>query len=72
VREAGNGLRLALEPHRVGGRAQELDRDGSIELEIVRGPDLGHRSEAETPLQAIAAADDLARHPFPMSASGRG
>ena len=60
VRERGDRVRFALEAHRVGTGAEQLDGDGAVELIVVCNPDLGHAAGTEPALEAIAAADHLA------------
>ena len=62
VRERGCRAGLALEAGRVGLGREQLDRDGAVELEILRGPDLGHAAGPEPVLEAVAAGDDLRVH----------
>jgi molybdopterin molybdotransferase len=59
VRERRDRARFALEAHRVGPGAEELDGDSSVELQVVRNPDLGHSSCSERFLEPVATRDRL-------------
>ena len=47
----------------VGARAEELDGDAAVELQVVGDPDLGHSARAEPLLEPVAAADRLRHDP---------
>jgi hypothetical protein len=53
-------LGLALEALGVGVRSEQLQRNLSVELCVVRQPHLRHAARAELPLEAVSAADHLA------------
>ena len=59
VRERCDGARLAVEAHGVGPGAEQLDRNLSVELQVVGQPDLGHSSRSERFLEPVAARDRL-------------
>ncbi len=71
VSECRYSSSLAFEPVAVGVRGQELQRDGSLELEVRCEPDLSHRPVPKLPLEPVALADDVAAHEdtvFPVTA----
>ncbi len=55
----GDRAGLAVKALRVGPGAEELDGHAPVELGVERYPDLGHATDTDPLLEAIAAADHL-------------
>ena len=71
VSECRDSSSLPFEPGTVGVRSQQLQRDGPLEFEVLREPDLAHRTVPKLPLEPVALADDVAAHGdtvFPVAA----
>jgi hypothetical protein len=62
VRERSDRLSFSLEPLGIGVGSEQLQCDVSVELRVVRKPDLCHPAGSELLLETVSASDRLA-HP---------
>ena len=62
VSEGRHGMRLAFEAGGVGIAAEDLQGNPPAELDILRGPNLGHPTNPEAVVESVATPYQFIRH----------